>query len=372
MRLRRTVGGVLRRITRALVRPPAIRRIVEAALRDTSPRETESTAATTVGMSEPATTLPASFTDRHGSVHPLDPGIRDRLKPGWRSMCDRGTSATRPTDAALTERARKVQTSVAEARALVAAVAGVELRGRILEVGCYDGAVAFALARDLGVDVVASDLARYYAVQRPDEPTAVAVEREQAALDDLRSRAAAVAVVDMARVRFVEDDITASTLDPGSFDAIVSFEVLEHVADPAAAFVAMATLLRSGGLLYHDYNPFFAANGGHALVTLDLPWGHARLDPTDVERYLREIRPAEADQALRFYRESLNRMTRADLRAAIDGAGLELLALVPWTQRSLAQTLDAGVSAQVRRTYPEATVDDLLGTFVAVVARKPT
>jgi hypothetical protein len=30
------------------------------------------------------------------------------------------------------------------------------------------------------------------------------------------------------------------------------------------------------------------------------------------------------------------------------------------------------VSAQVRRTYPEATVDDLLGTFVAVVARKPT
>jgi len=59
------------------------------------------------------------------------------------------------------------------------------------------------------VDVVASDLARYYAVQRPDEPTAVAVEREQAALDDLRSRAAAVAVVDMARVCFNEAAITS-------------------------------------------------------------------------------------------------------------------------------------------------------------------
>ena len=369
MRLRHALGSLLRRIVGVLVRPAAVRRIVEGALRDTAPKASGPTAEAPRPVLSPA--IPASFTDRHGVVHPLDGGIRDRLKPGWRSMCDRGTSAARPTDAALAERARKVQTTVAEARALVATVSGTGLSGRILEVGCYDGAVAFALARDPDIDVVASDLARYYAVQRPDEPTVVAVEREHAALDDLRSRAAVIARVEKSRVTFVEDDITASTLEPGSFDAIVSFEVLEHVADPHAAFAAMTTLLRPGGLLYHDYNPFFAANGGHALVTLDIPWGHARLDQSDVERYLREIRPNEADQALRFYRESLNRMTRSDLRAAIDAAGLELLAILPWAQRSLAQTLDPRLSDEVRRIYPSATVEDLLGTFVAVIARKP-
>ncbi len=363
---RRAIGIALRSVVRVVIRPPAVRRIVEATLRETAPKEPGQAVAP-----PPVVGIPASFTDRHGVTHALDGAIRDRLKPGWRSMCERESTATRPTDAALRERARKVTITVAEARALVASVAGGDLRGRILEVGCYDGAVAFALARDPAVEVVASDLARYYAVQRPDEPTSAAVEREQAALDELRSRAAAVAAVDRSRVAFVEDDITTSTLEPASFDAIVSFEVLEHLADPPAAFAAMAALLRSGGLLYHDYNPFFAVNGGHALATLDLPWGHVRFDETDVERYLREIRPKEADQALRFYRENLNRMTQSDLRAAIDAAGLELLALLPWTQRSLTPTLDPGLLGDVRRNYPSATIDDLLGTFVSVVARKP-
>jgi hypothetical protein len=122
---------------------------------------------------------------------------------------------------------------------------------------------------------------------------------------------------------------------------------------------------------YHDYNPFFSVNGGHSLVTLDVPWGHARLDGEDVERYLREIRPDEAEQALRFYRQSLNRMTLADIRGCLDGAGLELLALVPWHERRLVEQLPAGVLAEVTAAYPSATASDLLATFVTVVARRP-
>jgi SAM-dependent methyltransferase len=148
-------------------------------------------------------------------------------------------------------------------------------------------------------------------------------------------------------VTFVEDDITASTLEPATFDLIVSFEVLEHVARPADAFAAMARLLRPGGVMFHDYNPFFSTIGGHSLSTLDLPWGHARLSDDDVERYLREMRPAEVEQALRFYRDSLNRMTLADLRDAIAGAGLESVAIIPWHQRSL-------LARQPRRSSPRS------------------
>ena len=97
----------------------------------------------------------------------------------------------------------------------------------------------------------------------------------------------------------------------------------------------MRDLLRPGGIGYHVYNPFFSANGGHSLCTLDFPWGHVRLDALDFERYLEEIRPADAAQTLRFYRESLNRMTFVDLRATVAAAGLDLVALLPWLDRGL-------------------------------------
>jgi SAM-dependent methyltransferase len=172
-------------------------------------------------------------------------------------------------------------------------------------------------------------------------------------------------------VEFVEDDITSTGLGAASFDAIVSFEVLEHVQRPAAAFDSMARLLKPGGILYHDYNPFFSSNGGHSLCTLDFPWGHVRLDEADFERYVREIRPTEIEQGLRFYRESLNRMTIANLRDDLEAAGLEILGIIPWTDRKLVPQLGAEVLAEVRRTYPTATTADLLATFVSVIARRP-
>lgn len=311
------------------------------------------------------------FVDRHGAQHPLDGALRDELKPGWQAMLDPEAASATPSDDALTQRAAKAATSVMEYHALIGAAVGPTSIRRVLEIGCYDGAVAFELARRSDVDVVASDLARYYVVQRPGRVVESDVEAQQDRLHDLRERARTIAGVAPGRVRFVEDDVTDSRLEPEGFDAIVSFEVLEHLHDPAASFEAMARLLRPGGVMYHDYNPFFSAKGGHSLCTLDFLWGHARLDDADVERYLAEVRPSEREQALRFYRESLNRMTVADLRAAILAAGLEIAALIPWTDRKLVERLTPETVAEVQRIYPTAAVEDLLATFVAVVVRRP-
>lgn len=311
------------------------------------------------------------FVDRHGVRHPLDWSHRDRLKPGWRTMCDPDAAERPPTDEALAGRARKAEKIVGEASALVATLAGRPLAGRILEIGCYDGAVAFQLGRHSGAKVVASDMARYYVVQRPREPADTEIGPQRAALATLRERARVAAGVEAGAVEFVEDDITSSSLQPESFDAIVSFEVLEHVGDPEAAFASMRRLLKPGGVGYHDYNPYFSLIGGHSLCTLDFPWGHARLDHGDFERYLEEIRPDAAAQTLRFYAESLNRMTLTDLPVAVEAAGLELLAVVPWSDRTLIARLTPDVLAEVRRTYPTAAVEDLLATFVAVVVRRP-
>ena len=358
--------SVARRVVRAAVRGglrlAPVRRAVKAEL----------AAALRPTPAPQAREVAAVFIDAHGVEHRLDPALRDRLKPSWRVMCDPVAVAAPPSDEDLVRRARKAATSVGEMERALDIVAGAALKGRVLEIGCYDGAVAFEIARRPGTQVVASDLARYYVVQRPGDPADTAVEAQQVALASLRERAGTAAGAAPGTVEFIEDDITASGLEPASFDVIASFEVLEHVQQPEVAFASMARLLRPGGLMYHDYNPFFSSNGGHSLVTLDVPWGHARLGPPDVERYLREIRPAEAEQALRFYRESLNRMTLADLRAAVAGANLELLALVPWFDRSLLPGVPPDAVDEVRRNYPTATLDDLLATFVTVVARRST
>jgi SAM-dependent methyltransferase len=353
--LKRVVRGVIRR---TLGIGP-IRRLVESELKRSPAR-----------APAPPKPLP-TFTDGRGVQHQLDPLLRDKLKPNWRAMTDPAEAAAPPDDETLRGRLRKATKSVAEVERILALTCGAKVTGRILEVGCYDGSAAYELSQRPGASVVASDLARYYVVQRPGQPEAEAIVAEEDTLTRLRDRVRLMAGRPPGSVTFVEDDITASTLDRGSFDLILSFEVLEHVERPRDAFAAMAGLLRPGGIVYHDYNPFFSANGGHSLATLDLPWGHARFGDDDVERYLREIRPGEADQALRFYRNSLNRMTLAELREAIAAAGLETVAIIPWYQRSLVADATPEVLSEVQATYPSATADDLLATFVAVVARKP-
>ena len=218
---------------------------------------------------------------------------------------------------------------------------------------------------------MASDLARYYVAQAPGQPAPDALDAQLVRLSTLRERTRVAAGVAGGSVEFVEDDIADSSLEPSSFDTIVSFEVLEHVLRPAAAFGSMARLLRPGGTAYHVYNPFFSVIGGHSLCTLDFPWGHARLDAADVERYVTTLRPGEADQALRFYREALNRMTLSDLRVALASSGLEVLAIVPWSDRPTVPRLSPTTIGEVRRAYPEVAIDDLLATFVTVVARRP-
>lgn len=353
--VRRAAHGAVR----FALRRPRLRAVVEAELAPARARPL------------PAPAMPEAFVDRDGVRHALDPRHRDRLKPEWRSMLDPEAAARPPSDEALAGRATRAVRVVDEALALVEAASGGRLEGPILEVGCYDGSVAFRLAAVTGGPVIGSDMARYYVVQRPGEPDAALVTEQERALATLRERMRVASGATSGAVRFAEDDITTSALEAGSFGAIVSFEVLEHLADPVAAFTAMGRLLRPGGLGYHLYNPFFSINGGHSLCTLDFPWGHVRLDADDVERYVHELRPDAEAQTLRFYRESLNRMTLSDLRAAVAAGGLELLSCVPWTDRSWAPRLADGVLAEVRRAYPEATTEDLLATFVAIVVRRP-
>lgn len=159
---------------------------------------------------------------------------------------------------------------------------------------------------------------------------------------------------------------------PGvSFDLVCSWDVLEHVRDPRRAFAETARLLRPGGLAFHEYNPFFAPDGGHSHCTLDFPWGHARLSEADFLRYLAEVRPGETEVAGRFYRFNLNRMTLAECAGHARAAGLETLVLAATPDEGPLATVSPEIARQVSAWYPSATVHDLAVPAVRLLLRRP-
>ena len=144
MRPRAVARRVVRAVVRAGLRIPPMRRAIAAELA-AAPRP--------AGGRPPPTTDAAPgrvFVDVRGVEHPLDATLRDRLKPSWRVMCDPVAVAAPPGDDELRRRARKAATSVTEMERALAVVAGGTLTGRVLEIGCYDGAVAYEIARRSG------------------------------------------------------------------------------------------------------------------------------------------------------------------------------------------------------------------------------
>lgn len=138
---------------------------------------------------------------------------------------DYGYSSPEPTDYARVLAGRFVR--------LVDSLPGVE---RICDLGCGSGYLAAQLVRD-GRSVVGVDAS----------PTGIEVARSHHRHP---------------RLGFVRADVgseeAVATLGAGSFDAVVSSDVIEHLYRPRALIAAAAGLLRPGGHLlvgtpYHGY-----------------------------------------------------------------------------------------------------------------------
>jgi len=325
----------------------------------------------------PATVRPdlGEFTDERGNRITIWSGLRDWLKPEWRSMfTPPDVGPPRVSEAAARASLRSVEDAVRFLR-----TAGFEFEGaRVAEIGCFDATRSFALAGLGAGEVTATDIPEYYLNQR--EHTTLSPEEMESGRQTQRSRFEAGAETCreafgwpdlLERVAFREDDICDTGLEPEGFDLVASWEVLEHVERPDDLFRSVARILKPGGFSFHEYNPFFSLTGGHSLCTLDFLWGHARLSTDDFTRYLREVRPREEEVATRFFTRNLNRMSHADLHAAVSGAGLELLAFLPWYDPFDERHLDRVVLADVQVHHPPVTAEDLLARNVWVLLRKP-
>lgn len=143
---------------------------------------------------------------------------------------------------------------------------------RVADIGCGGGILTEALAR-AGANAVGLDLA--------DE--AIAAAREHAQTSALQIDYRAVAVEDLAAQQ------------PGSFDAVVCMEMLEHVPDPQAVIEACTRLCKPGGRVFLSTLNRTPQAFAFGIVAAEYLLG---LLPRGTHRYDRFLKPSELRRAL--------------------------------------------------------------------------
>lgn len=325
------------------------------------------------GRNETQSLVPLDiFTDSKGN------GFQ-RLK-GWReSIVPHYTRALEPQP----ERPRVNPEEIMNAKSAVTSMENfIQIYGysiksmNILEMGCHGGAHACAMAELGALHVDGIDIPQYGIRQNPGKiESSENIKQQSAWLNLLREE-----TIDHYEAKYqcrIKEklylyDLDVSNLDKtDSYDIVVSWQTLEHITTLQKAFTNMFNALKSNGICFHVYNPFFCLNGGHSLCTLDFPYGHVRLGKSDFEKFIKTYRPEELEIATAFYNQSLNRMTLFDLKNLVLEVGFEIVELIPWPSKYDIGSINEEILAQTKTHYSNITVGDLLSRAVWIFLRKP-
>lgn len=310
------------------------------------------------------------FVDSNNISHNLHSGFRSKIKPGWENYVKCHGKGFDTSDDAIKANFESGRHSLDRLNPIINSFGRKIETSTILEIGCHFGAVSYLFAELGAKKVFASDFSGYKASAVDKNETSEKIlndidndlktAREKLRLYYKRSE----------NVEFYNDDICKSKLPEKNFDLIVSFDVLEHLSNPAKAFENISSLLKKDGIAIHEYNPFFSLNGGHSACTLDFPWGHVRLSEKDFERYISEIRPSEEILAKSFYYEGLNRMCLYDLYKYSYDNGLKILSVIQFTKEQHVRSLNGEIFEQCKAVYPNITLADLVSPKIIVVHQR--
>jgi SAM-dependent methyltransferase len=170
---------------------------------------------------------------------------------------------------------------------------------RVLEIGCGHGAMAVVLAQAgalvTGVDLDEARIRYAEARVRRDHPHVAA------------------------GVTFLAQGV-ADLEGEGLFDAVVSKDTFEHVADLDGLVHELRRLVRPGGMLYLGFSPLFhSPYGHHERIGYRLPWVHAVLPR---RRVIARAARHQGGPVTSLFDIGLNGFTPADYRRAFPREGL--------------------------------------------------
>jgi ubiquinone/menaquinone biosynthesis C-methylase UbiE len=314
-----------------------------------------------------------NFIDSYGNSFPLLQGLRDDLKPGWQAIKTPQQNCL-PSIDSINQTAIYIKKRMSKLFVILNSFS-LNTKGKtILEIGCGDGQTSYLFAMNNAAKVIGSDISTFYIKNAAKTPCSKKKFYQQnQSMKKLREKVAMTVFSNdrkLNNVNFIEDDICSSKIASSSCDYIFSWEVLEHLKDPEKAFAQMSRILKPNGIMFHEYNPFFAINGGHSACTLDFPWGHVRLDAKDFIRYINEVRSEEKEVAKNFYESCLNRMTITDLHQIIKKTGFENLSQIFWSNEKDFSLISPESAIQAKTNYPNATVIDLITPKIWILLKK--
>jgi SAM-dependent methyltransferase len=157
------------------------------------------------------------------------------------------------------------------------------LKGRILDVGCGDGITDLGIALRMQPEMlIGVDPFRGY--ERLPE-----ICRDHGLPDQL---------VSPPGLEFRPDDANALSFPDNSFDAVLSWGSLEHIAGGYdGAMREIHRVLRPGGLFFAHPGLFYGSLGNHLGEFFDDPWIHLKLDESALRQRVLESRPRYIDRA---------------------------------------------------------------------------
>ena len=138
------------------------------------------------------------------------------------------------------------------------------------------------------------------------------------------------------RLRWLLADAAAMPFPDDSFDAIVSINVLEHVANLRQVLAECRRVLRQTGLMFFHFPPFYSPWGAHLEGWVHYPWPHVVFsDRTLIEvarraegrqrNNSRFIHSAQVDWAQLDRLPDLNRATLREVRQLLDDLNLRVV-----------------------------------------------
>lgn len=156
----------------------------------------------------------------------------------------------------------------------------------ILEIGCGDGINTILLGlhgvrRAVGIDL---ELRLHNQDEKGESTRRLALATVRRALgrhqldSDLDGLPAELLTMDATRLDFPD----------ACFDIVFSRSVLEHILSVEKLYSEIDRVLRPGGIVYQEIDPFFWLRGCHKRGLVDMPWAHARLTLDEYHRFVSE------------------------------------------------------------------------------------
>jgi SAM-dependent methyltransferase len=246
-------------------------------------------------------------------------GFRERALTYRTSQTPRDSWIEKDYDRAVRKRLKRHKRLIKTIKTL----GGNPSAAEVLEVGCGDGINTLLMGlygakHVTGIDI---DLRLF----NRDEKGEVIRRLADGTIRETDNSETLDSVLANPSIEFLPMDATRMNFSDNSFDIVISRSVLEHIFPIERLYSEINRVIRPGGFIYHEIDPFYWLRGCHKRGLVDIPWAHARLNPKEYHRFVTEYEGKRtADKRLKRIM-TLNHLTIAQWKKLHDDSLYEII-----------------------------------------------